>query len=345
MEEMGKETYKQLTKHFTKEEVQQAPKGKFGNFVPHHLITKRLNEVVPGKWNFVVKEIIRNKEGMIEGAVCSLYIHGLQGPMDEVGDVDNNDKNNFGTESQLLKLAFSDGIKRCAMRYGIGLHLWTGEEVEWYGKDPSNAEEQKPETKSSKVEEQKPKASATSVRDSIPVVHPSVRDSIPNAIEMKDYYENLLAGEVLSNDELIIVARKLISFGMGRMLNNKKDIELYTPDELVKLKDITKKYYEDNKSTLLEIASDKDIAALSEAGIEATKIEEEDMAEIPDGKWKEDGASEAQLGFILDTLIPETIDAGQDAIAKECQSAVNSGNLTKGEASAWITKLKEAKQK
>ena len=96
---------------------------------------------------------------------------------------------------------------------------------------------------------------------------------------------------------------------------------------------------------MLEIASDKDIAALSEAGIEATKIEEEDMAEIPDGKWKEDGASEAQLTFILDTLIPETIDAGQDAIAKECQSAVNSGNLTKGEASAWITKLKEAKQK
>lgn len=77
---------------------------------------------------------IRNKEGEIEGVVMSLYIEGLQGPNDEVGDVDRNDKQNGKrTESELLKLAFSDALKRCAMRYGIGLHLWTGlpEEELW----------------------------------------------------------------------------------------------------------------------------------------------------------------------------------------------------------------------
>ena len=30
------------------------------------------------------------------------------------------------TESEILKLAVSDGIKRCCMRLGIGLELWTG---------------------------------------------------------------------------------------------------------------------------------------------------------------------------------------------------------------------------
>ena len=64
--EMDKKTYEQLTRPFNKEEIQPAPKGKFGKFVPHHLITKRLNEVVAGKWNYIIKEVIRNKDGEIE---------------------------------------------------------------------------------------------------------------------------------------------------------------------------------------------------------------------------------------------------------------------------------------
>ena len=43
------------------------------------------------------------------------------------------------TESEILKLAVSDGIKRCCMRLGIGLELWTGgvtEEEHYAGQQP-----------------------------------------------------------------------------------------------------------------------------------------------------------------------------------------------------------------
>jgi len=46
--------------------------------------------------------------------------------MEEVGDVDSNALKRNITESEILKLAVSDGIKRCCMRFGIGLELWTG---------------------------------------------------------------------------------------------------------------------------------------------------------------------------------------------------------------------------
>jgi hypothetical protein len=38
---MDDKTYKALTKTFSKNEILEAPKGKFGKYVPHHLITKR----------------------------------------------------------------------------------------------------------------------------------------------------------------------------------------------------------------------------------------------------------------------------------------------------------------
>ena len=69
------------------------------------------------------------------------------------------------------------------------------------------------------------------------------------------------------------------------------------------------------------------------------------MTEIPDGKWKEDPMTEAQANFMLNTLIPECIDAGQDAIAQEAKTKVQGGELSKGQASDLITKLKESKAK
>ena len=40
---MDKDSIKKLTKPFSKDDVKPAPKGKFGSYVPHHLVTKRLN--------------------------------------------------------------------------------------------------------------------------------------------------------------------------------------------------------------------------------------------------------------------------------------------------------------
>lgn len=122
---MNKETIKKLTKNFPKDVVKQAPKGKFGSYVPHHLYTQRLVDVVGGQYNFLIKEVIRDKDNAVVGAVCRLEIEGL-GVVEEIGDVDTHAISRNITESEVLKLAVSDGIKRCCMRFGIGLELWTG---------------------------------------------------------------------------------------------------------------------------------------------------------------------------------------------------------------------------
>ena len=122
---MNKETIKKLTKNFPKDVVKQAPKGKFGSYVPHHLYTQRLVDVVGGQYNFLIKEVIRDKDNAVVGAICRLEIEGL-GVVEEIGDVDTHAISRNITESEVLKLAVSDGIKRCCMRFGIGLELWTG---------------------------------------------------------------------------------------------------------------------------------------------------------------------------------------------------------------------------
>jgi hypothetical protein len=121
---LDKETLKKLTKDFPKSVVKKAPQGKFGDYVPHHIYTQRLVDVIPGKYNFKY-EALRDKDGALVGAKCILEIDGL-GTMEEVGDVDSNALKRNITESEVLKLAVSDGIKRCCMRFGIGLELWTG---------------------------------------------------------------------------------------------------------------------------------------------------------------------------------------------------------------------------
>lgn len=119
---------KALTKPFSKDEVKPPPKGKFGSYVPHHLVTKRLNDVAYGEWSHTLKEIARDKEGSIRAVVTSFTLFGVT--HDEVGDVDSVDVKNNNTEGELLKLCMSDALKRGAMRHGIGLHLWTGEVTE-----------------------------------------------------------------------------------------------------------------------------------------------------------------------------------------------------------------------
>ena len=71
------------------------------------------------------------------------------------------------------------------------------------------------------------------------------------------------------------------------------------------------------------------------------KESEEDMADIPDGKWKEDPISDGQKNFI-NSLIEQAIDAGKDELGAEAKKYLASGKATKGNASAMIDKLKSA---
>ena len=68
---------------------------------------------------------------------------------------------------------------------------------------------------------------------------------------------------------------------------------------------------------------------------------ENEVADIPEGKWINDSISEAQIGFI-ESLIAKAIDSGQDELGAEAKSYLNSGEATKGNASEWIEKLQKA---
>ena len=121
---MNKETQKKLIKDFPKNVINKAPQGKFGDYISHGIITKRLVDVAPD-YNFTY-EVLRDKDNAIVGAKCRLEIPGL-GIKEDVGDIDVHAIKRNLTESELLKLAVSDGIKRCAMRFGLGLdQLWNG---------------------------------------------------------------------------------------------------------------------------------------------------------------------------------------------------------------------------
>jgi hypothetical protein len=64
---------------------------------------------------------------VIVGAVwrLALVIDGRTVRLEEAGDVEA--PHNWRHDGQRLKQAASDAIKRCAMRAGLGLHLWAGE--------------------------------------------------------------------------------------------------------------------------------------------------------------------------------------------------------------------------
>jgi hypothetical protein len=135
-----------LARPFPRDLVQRDPGG--NNYVAHENVTQWLLGIV-GPFSFELVEIIRGevpavppdpkgrsrraKEGtpelrnVIVGGVwrLTLQIDGRTVRLEEAGDVE--DPYNWRHDGQRLKQAASDAIKRCAMRAGLGLHLWAGE--------------------------------------------------------------------------------------------------------------------------------------------------------------------------------------------------------------------------
>ena len=341
---MDDKTYKALTKTFSKNEILEAPKGKFGKYVPHHLITKRLNEVMHDGWTFEILREIKDKNGRCSGVVARMTIDGL-GFRDEIGDT-NAQQDSRNTDSELIKLATSDAIKRCAMRFGIGLHLWTGdipEEEAWSG---STAQQQPTETESEVVE-----TKSVQVAEQTQTPPPDSDDYTPGQLEnskkiIKYIQNTLLFKHGLDKEAEKKVIKHLVEFGKQRMLKKDVSVEQFSGSEIDTLLDKIALYFEKNGKQIITTHTDEHLSALSEAGISAeVKEQEDEMTEIPDGKWKEDPMTEAQEEFLLDKLIPECIDAGQDAIAQEAKSKVQGGELSKGQASDLITALIKSKAK
>jgi hypothetical protein len=111
----------ELARPFPASLVKQKP-GKFAaSYVEHSVISQRLLEVV-GPHDFAVDRIITNADGTLVGCTATLTVEvdGRSVSITEVGDVEHPSGNNASN----LKNASSDALKRCAMRLGLGLHLW-----------------------------------------------------------------------------------------------------------------------------------------------------------------------------------------------------------------------------
>lgn len=143
---MDNEQLIQLATPFPDQFIKQPPRGKFGSYVPHGVVTERLLSIV-GPFDFEVIEFIRGYTKAIKGkngtdenptypardnaivgcrARLTLTIDGEYHSVVEIGDVEEAAMNNDGRNA---KDAASDAMKRCAMRFGLGLHLWTQEDT------------------------------------------------------------------------------------------------------------------------------------------------------------------------------------------------------------------------
>lgn len=140
----------QVAVPFPKKVIRENPSGG-GKYVPHHLYTQRLL-LHFGHYDFELVELIRgdvagkapNPNGqsdrarngtpaltnVVVGAVCRLRVVMDGQPMvvEEVGDCE--DPHNWAHDGARGKDAMSDALKRCAMRIGMGVHL--------YARDPQD---------------------------------------------------------------------------------------------------------------------------------------------------------------------------------------------------------------
>jgi len=120
---MSEQLY-ELARPFPASLVKQKP-GKFAaSYVEHSVVVQRLLEVV-GPYSFNIEQAITNPDGTVVGclATVSCMVDGQLVTITEVGDVEHPSGNNGSN----LKNAASDALKRCAMRMGVGLSLWSQE--------------------------------------------------------------------------------------------------------------------------------------------------------------------------------------------------------------------------
>lgn len=133
----------ELSRPFSGKYVQQKPGSHGAVYVEHSDVTQRLLQVV-GPFSQTVVQIVRGdvpakvdrKTGEVEkpaltGAVTGVVlaltftVDGREVSVQEVGEVEH--PHNHTTDGSRLKHATSDAFKRCAMRAGLGLHLWCGD--------------------------------------------------------------------------------------------------------------------------------------------------------------------------------------------------------------------------
>lgn len=134
-----------FAKPFPDRFVRKNPSGG-GEYVTHSVVNEKLLAVL-GPFDYELVEVIRGDvpgsepnpnaqsargragtpalTGAVVGVVCRLScsIDGRPTRVEEVGDCEQ--PHNWPHDGARLKDAMSDALKRCAMRLGCGLHLWS----------------------------------------------------------------------------------------------------------------------------------------------------------------------------------------------------------------------------
>lgn len=120
-----------LTTPFPAKYVKEAPGG-HGNYVSHDIVTQRLLRVL-GPFTYTIDQTLKSADGTVEGCVATLTvtIDGKEVSVSEAGECDNPSTRK--TQGDRLKNASSDAIKRCAMRLGLGLHVWAEDDYFLHG--------------------------------------------------------------------------------------------------------------------------------------------------------------------------------------------------------------------
>lgn len=143
------------------------------------------------------------------------------------------------------------------------------------------------------------------------------------------------------------------SLNMMNLKHKTKDIDNFDMDQQKAFIDYAEKFIEKYRDEGQNLKAFEDMSVKEKAEyvfgiVEEKPVDnkgEEDMADIPSGKWEQDPVSDAQKNF-LNTLIVECIDSGSveaEKIANECKQLINNNQMTKKDASLWIDKLKNAK--
>ncbi|MFQ5518249.1 MAG: Rad52/Rad22 family DNA repair protein, partial [Acidimicrobiia bacterium] len=124
--------------------VKDAPTGKHGRYVPHPIVEQFLIATLNDIPNFEIIEILRGPLPEYEqrdtgGTVIKTWpalpnaVHGVVASMEITIDENIRMVTECGScdagayednDGERLKKAVSDAFKRCAMRFGVGLHLW-----------------------------------------------------------------------------------------------------------------------------------------------------------------------------------------------------------------------------
>jgi hypothetical protein len=119
-----KTVLRDLVKRIPASYVKTKPGGFQADYVSHADIQQILLAKI-GPCTQEVKELIYNADRQVQGCILRMTyeIDGQTVVIEEAGDVERPGANNGAN----AKNAVSDAVKRCAMRVGVGLHLWSQE--------------------------------------------------------------------------------------------------------------------------------------------------------------------------------------------------------------------------